>query len=272
MSRRRGPDRPDARPGRRDRAQPVREPARDTRKLLRIATLPAVLAVHETAPERIEQLFFEESLKAVVGDICITLAKAHRPYRVTDGRELERLAGTPMHGGILALAQPKPVPTLDTADAKSWAESGRLLPILDGIGNPHNLGAIARTAAFLALPRLILSSHPGQALPSDASYRVARGGLDYLDLYRAHRLPEALKRLRRDYLVVGTALQKGVPPGALDLTRRPVALVLGNEEEGLLPATLEACEAVVTIPGSGRVQSLNVAASAAILMWALGKA
>ena len=252
--------------GRKDRPQSPRAAARDTRKLLRVATLPAVLAVHATAPERIEQLYFEEALKTSLGELCITLAKAHRPYRVTDARELERPSGTPMHGGVLALARPRLVPILDTADAKLWAQDGHLLPILDGIGNPHNLGAIARTAAFFGVPRLIFSNHPGQALPSDASYRVARGGLDYLALYQAHRLPEALKRLRRDYLIVGTTLERGQPAASIGRAGRPVALVLGNEEEGLPAATLEACEAIVTIPGGGQVQSLNVAASAAILI------
>lgn len=263
------PHRHRGRPEHRSRQRAVGTGVRDARRLLHVATLPAVLAVFETAPGRIEQLFFEDRLKGELGPLCIALAKAHRPYRIVDGRELERHAGTAMHGGVVALVEPRPLPLLDTADAADWARDGRLLPVLDGVGNPHNLGAIARTAAFFGLPRLVLSGHPGQALPSDASYRVARGGLDHLGLFRASRLPEALCRLGRHYQVVGTALEQGKPLDDLKRSTRPVVLVLGNEEDGLPPETLDACDAVVTIPGGGPVQSLNVAATAAILIHAL---
>ena len=184
-----------------------------------------------------------------------------------------------MHGGVVALAQPQPVPILDPAkaadNAADWARDGEPLLLLDGIGNPHNFGAIVRTAAFFGLPRIVLSDHPAQAGPSDASYRVAEGGLEYVELHRSIRFASALQQLRRSYRVIGTATGTGQPIEALQRTEqpteRPLAVVLGNEEHGLPPATLAACEAIVTIPGSGLVQSLNVAASAAILIHALTK-
>jgi TrmH RNA methyltransferase len=151
--------------------------------------------------------------------------------------------------------------------AAGWAEDGKPLLILDGVGNPHNLGAIARTAAFFGLDRIVLAERPDQALPSDAAYRVAEGGLEHLTLYRA-QLPAALRELRGHYRVVGTSLATGSPP----LERagdRPVALILGNEETGLDRATLAACDEVVRIPGSGHVQSLNVASAAAVLIYLL---
>jgi TrmH RNA methyltransferase len=236
---------------------------------MHVAGLPAVLALFRTAPERIERLAFEEHLKSAVGPLCLELAKRHRTYRIVRTDELTRIAGTAMHGGIVALASPRPVLAFDTAEAASWAAAGEPLLVLDGIGNPHNLGAIARTAAFFGLKRLVLSAHPEQALPSDAAYRVARGGLEHLAVYRSERLADNLRRLRKDYLVLGAALEKGKPPAAYRASSRPPLLVLGNEEEGLPRLTLEQCEAVVTIPGSGIVQSLNVAATAAILIDAL---
>jgi TrmH RNA methyltransferase len=167
------------------------------------------------------------------------------------------------------VAKPRPLPELDLAAAQRWAADGQPLLLLDGIGNPHNLGAIARTAAFFGLPRMVLSDHAEQAAPSDASYRVAEGGLEHVALYRAPRFAAALKALRRSYRVLGTALDKGQSLAALQRADKPAALVLGNEEHGLPRATLDACDAIVTIPGSGRVQSLNVSASAAIFLYAL---
>jgi len=241
--------------------------------LLRVAGLPAVSALFAAAPARVERLFFDQRLKPHVAAFCAELARARKPYRLVEADELERIAGSVMHGGIVALAQPKAVPILDPAqaDAKApaWARERKLLLMLDGIGNPHNLGAIVRTAAFFGLPRIVLSDHPAQALPSDASYRVAEGGLEFVELYRAQRFAQVLARLRNSHRLVAAAAENGQPLAALSKSDKPFALILGNEERGLSRATLDACDAIVTIPGAGHVQSLNVAASAAILIHAL---
>lgn len=252
-------------------------PPEEPRRLFRVAGLAAVTALFERDPDRIERLFFDERLKGAVGDICQRLARARRPYRMVDGDELARVAGTPLHGGVVALIEPRPVPVLDPEAARRWAADGRPLLILDGVGNPHNLGAIVRTAAFFGMPRLVLSDHPAQALPSEAGYRVAEGGFEWVEIHRAQRFAATLKRLRGAYRVVATALTPHARPvaglvrgtGGGPSSSLPVALVLGNEEEGLPPATLAACDEVVMIPGNGHVQSLNVAATAAILIHAL---
>ena len=136
--------------------------------------------------------------------------------------ELARIAGTPMHGSIVAFATPKAVTALDVEAAQrlasQWARAGDHILVLDGVSNPHNLGAIARTAAFFGLRRIVLADRPGQALPSDAAHRVARGGLDMLDLYQAADLPAVLKALAVEYIVFGAALGDGEPP-ARDVER-----------------------------------------------------
>jgi TrmH RNA methyltransferase len=218
-------------------------------------------------PDRVERLFFEPALRGDLEAFCLVLARAHKPYREVDRAELARVAGTVLHGGAVAIARPRPLVDLDSTAVRTWAQDGKPLLILDGIGNPHNLGAIARTAAFFGLTRIVLADRPDQALPSDAAYRVAEGGLEYVALYRAS-FPTAVRALRHAYRIVGTSLEKGVPsverPGD-----RPVALILGNEETGLDRAMLDACDEVVKIPGTGHVQSLNVANAAAILIYLL---
>jgi len=243
-------------------------PRGDTRKLLRVAGLPAVAALFTAAPERVERLFFDARLKPEVGPFCAELARRRKPYREVDAEELARLAGSVLHGGILALAQPRSVPAFDPAHAASWASDGQLLLLLDGIGNPHNLGAIVRTAAFFGVPRIVISDHPEQAGPSDASYRVAEGGMEHVELYRAPNFAQALRSLRRSHCVIGAAAENGKPVAAISASDRPFALVLGNEQQGLPRDTRRACDELVTIPGSGAVQSLNVAATAAILIYA----
>jgi TrmH RNA methyltransferase len=253
------------------RKPPPPAPRIEMKKLLRVAGLPAVSALFTAAPQRVERLFFDQRMKPHVTAFCAELARSRKPYRLVDADELERIVGGVMHGGVVALAQPRPVPALDPAEAERWARDGKLLLLLDGIGNPHNLGAIVRTAAFFGVPRIVLSDHAAQAGPSDASYRVAEGGLEHVALYRAPHFVQVLQRLRRSYRVVGAAAEAGQPPAALIASEKPFALVLGNEERGLPRTTLAACDAIVTIPGSGLVQSLNVAASAAILIHALAQ-
>lgn len=244
-------------------------PAGARQKLVRVAGLQAVTALFASAPHRVERLFYSPERRQQAGDFCAVLARVRKPFRQVGDDELARVAGTVLHGGIVALALPRAIANFDPALAVAWAREGRPLLLLDGIGNPHNLGAIARTAAFFGLPRMVLSDHPAQALPSDASYRVAEGGLEHVELYRGRPFVQAVGALRRSHLVVGAAAEGGEPLTALTPSERPFALILGNEEEGLPAATTAACERLVTIPGSGSVQSLNVSASAAILMYAL---
>ena len=255
-------------------ADPSNDAPRSTRpagadKLLRICGLNAVQSLHAAAPERIVRLFYTDEKRHHVGAVAKSMAELRKPYRQVEEAELAKIAGTVLHGGVVALAEPKPIPPLDMAAARAWAEAGEPLLILDGVGNPHNVGAIARTAAFFGVKRIVLSAQPTQAGLSDAAYRVAQGGLDVIETFRAGDLAAALAELQGAYRIVGTALDGAVALAELARDARPIALVLGNEEEGVPAATLALCESVVRIPGAGPVQSLNVAATAAILVHGL---
>lgn len=245
-------------------------PTRNSDKTLsRIAGFSAVSALFASAPERVERLFFDDKSKARAGEFCQLMAKARKPYRLVPAEELDRIAGTPMHGGIVAVAQPRPVLPFDPETARAWAKDGRLLLVLDGVSNPHNLGAIMRTSAFFGLPRVVLSDHVQQALPSDASYRISEGGFEHIDVYRSTKFAAQLGKLRGAYRLIGAA-----PNGHASIPVRgrgdaPFALILGNEEDGLPQSTLAVCDEILAIKGAGHVESLNVAAAAAILIHTL---
>jgi TrmH RNA methyltransferase len=225
----------------------------------------AVAALFARRPDDVLRLFHVPDLRITAGPYCAILAKARKPYRMVEADEIAKVAGTPHHGGICAVAKPRVPAILDIAAPPRVP----LLLVLDGIGNPHNLGAIARSAAFFGVRAMLIGEGIGHALPSDAAYRTAEGGLEYLDLYRTRDLPRAITAIEPYYRTVAASL--GPNTATLDtLPRdRPTALVLGNEEHGVSEAVLAVCRRELRIPGSGRVQSLNVAQAAAVLLHGL---
>lgn len=230
-----------------------------------ICGLQPVAALFDRRAADVQRLFYLPALREVVGNHCGVLAKARRPYRMVEAEELEKIAGTPHHGGVVAVARPRVPAILDFANPPRE----RFLLVLDGIGNPHNLGAIARSAAFFGVKAMLIGEGLGHAMPSDAAYRTSEGGLEYLDLYRTRDLPRALVAMEPLYRTVASSLGRGAMPLAELPRDRPIALVLGNEENGVSPRVLEVCRRQVRIIGSGRVQSLNVAQAAAVLLQAL---
>ncbi len=231
----------------------------------RICGPNAVAALFARRIGDVNRLYYTDAMKEAAGPLCAELARLRKPYRLLPDDEMQRAAGTVHHGGICALTLPRDIPMME------WQTPPRhkLILILDGIGNPHNLGAIARSAAFFGAGAIILNERPDQAMPSDAAHRVAEGALEHLELYRTRSLRKALLALDPWYRTIAATLTgDAVAPSALPRDR-PVALVLGNEEHGVSHEALSTCRRRVRIPGQPAVQSLNVAQAAAVLLYAL---
>jgi TrmH RNA methyltransferase len=242
-------------------------PARDE---LKICGLAAVRARFARDPGSIQRLFFDHATGQRVGVICRVLAQTKKIYRQVEPAELEKVAGSIHHGGIVAVVAPPALRAPVAADLQAWVRGGETVLVLDRIGNAHNLGAIARSAAFFGVKQLIIPSHAGAARPSDAAHRVAEGGMEHLTVWLANDLVALARELAAAGFEVIGAATRGGRPEAGKKSSKPVAIVLGNEEQGLAPEIAAACTRLVTIPGSGKVESLNVSVAAALLMWELG--
>lgn len=221
------------------------------------------------APESIKRLFFDEPTSRRLGAMCRAMAAARKVYRCVTPAELEKISGTMHHGGVACVVQAEPLAAPSARDIARWAAARETLVVLDRVGNAHNLGAIARSAAFFGVSNIVIPAHPAAALPGEAAHRVAEGGLEHIRVWRAPALPAFLKALAAaGYETLGAAARGGAPvrrgAGA-----RPLALVMGNEEKGLAPEVAKACGGLVTLTGSGRVESLNVSVAAAVLLHAL---
>ncbi len=225
----------------------------------------AVAALFARRPADVLRLFYTEAHRIAAGPFCAELARRRVPYRMLPPDEMARAAGTAHHGGIAAVARPRAIPMLDH-DAPPRT---RLLVVLDGIGNPHNLGAIARSAAFFGVGAILLHETPLAAMPSGAAHRTAEGGFEFVDLVRTREIGRALRGLAPHYRLVASTLERDAVAPAELARDRPIALVLGSEERGVSPAALDVCRRRVRIPGAGPMQSLNVAQAAAVLMAAL---
>jgi RNA methyltransferase, TrmH family len=234
---------------------------------LRICGLPAVRARFQRDAASIVRLYFDRETSRKVGLMCRALAARRRVYRCVEPSELERIADSVHHGGIVAIVEDSPRRSPAASDVAAWVRRGENVVVLDRIGNAHNLGAIARSAAYFGVPRLVLSGDAASAKPGTAAYRVAEGGLEALEVSAVDDIALFLGLLASSgYEVLGAATRGGGGNGRGRAHPGPWALVLGNEETGLAPAVAAACSRLVTIPGSGRVESLNVSAAAAVLV------
>jgi RNA methyltransferase, TrmH family len=208
---------------------------------------------------------FGHDVRHEVGDLARWAASRGVPCREASEGELERLAGSPQHEGLCVVARPRR--WLSTADLTELLLSTRGAALaLDRVRNPYNVGAVLRSAAFFGVQAALLGTpapHPG--LPPTA-VRVAEGGAEHVALARTTDLADTLGRLRaRGVRVVGADGRATASVFGFAFAR-PTVLVMGHEREGLGERVRAQCDAVVAIPGSGHVESLNVGVAAGILV------
>lgn len=184
---------------------------------------------------------------------------------------LERLAESTHHEGLCVSTRPRKwTPAAALADL--LAQRRGVAVALDRVRNPYNIGAILRSAAFFGVDAALLGSPaPHPALPPDA-VRVAEGGVEHLACARTTDLADTLSRLRsKGVRVVGADGASKVSAVGYAFAR-PAVLVLGHEREGMSDRVRAQCDAIVAIPGSGAVESLNVAVAAGVMISELVRA
>jgi 23S rRNA (guanosine2251-2'-O)-methyltransferase len=183
--------------------------------------------------------------------------------KVKAERELTERAGTRDHQGVLALVGPYPY-----ADAYELAASDRpLLAVLDRVTDPRNLGAVARSAEGAGATGIVVPAH-GSAVVTPAVARASAGAVEHLPIAVVTNLARYLQEVKGGELWVYGAAGEATarPMWDTDLTGG-VAIVLGAEGKGLRPLVRRMCDALVSIPLTGVVESLNVSVAAAVLLY-----
>jgi 23S rRNA (guanosine2251-2'-O)-methyltransferase len=237
------------------RAPPAPPHASDGVVLYGWHTVKAALA---NPARRIRALYATENAARRLSEDGVALAVT--PELVRPQAIAQRLPADAVHNGLFAEADPLPAVELDEI-----ADTGIVL-LLDQITDPHNVGAILRTAAAFAVAALVTTArHSPEA--TGVLAKSATGALEYVPIVTVQNLARALEALRaRGFLLVGLDSSGEADLGEVAL-RAPLALVLGGEGKGLRQLTRASCDRVARLDLPGRIKSLNVSNAAALALF-----
>lgn len=190
------------------------------------------------------------------------------PVRFEDRAQLDHLAGTREHQGVLAVAGAKQAVALDDLLREAAREGSPpgLFVLLDGVEDPQNLGAIVRTALAAGAAGVVIPERRAAGL-TDSVARASAGALAHLPIARVTNLARAMESLKEaGFWLVGLDERAEKCYTEVDFTGA-VALVLGGEGKGLHELVRRRCDIVVSIPTTGPVRSLNVSVAAGVVLF-----
>lgn len=190
--------------------------------------------------------------------------QVRRVWRAPDlsAEELEQLCGSPDHQGVVAEVDPYPY-----ADPNALLRrEGALLLALDQVQDPRNLGAVCRSAEFAGAAGMVIPERRAAEVTAVAC-KASAGAVEHLDIARVRNLADWLAAAKAaGFWIWGADADASEPPWGADLSG-PTVLVLGGEGKGIRPRVAAACDGLVALPRGGRIESLNVSAAAAALLF-----
>ena len=183
-----------------------------------------------------------------------------------DRRKLDAMSTTRSHQGVIALAAAHVYYTIDDIlEAASRGENA-LIVICDELSDPHNLGAIMRSAECVGAHGVIIPKRRSVGLTATVA-KASAGAVEYMKVARVTNINNAISELKeKGVWVFGTAAEGSIPMYKADLTG-PAAIVIGNEGDGMSQLVRKNCDVMVHIPMKGRITSLNASAAASVLLY-----
>ncbi len=215
----------------------------------------ACLAVWKERPKDIIRVYAHPGKIKAVSSLLKWCAKEKKAYHILEDNELEKLTDSVHHEGICLLAKDPPHPTLQ----KCFSED--LLLFLAGVGNPHNVGSILRTCAHFGIHYLL-----GDIRLTPSAKRVAIGGAEKVGVITTHSPIDTLQKLKaKGFSLIAASSDTGTSLYSFSFPKQSV-LLLGSESDGLTPDILSLTTHRITIPGTKKVESLNVSVAAALFL------
>ena len=184
-----------------------------------------------------------------------------------DRRKLDQMSTTRSHQGVIALAAAHEYYTIDDLLEEAAARGeNALLVICDELSDPHNLGAIMRSAECAGAHGVIIPKRRSVGLTATVA-KASAGAVEYMKVARVTNINNTINELKeKGVWIFGTAAEGAIPMYKADLTG-PAAIVSGNEGDGMSPLVRKNCDVMVHIPMKGRISSLNASAAASILLY-----
>ena len=255
------------------------------RNELAVCGFATVKKLEKNHPEKIRRLYFTEEVAPKFGGLCRKLAKNHGIYNQKPAGDLEKLSGTVHHQGVVAMIETPEIQPLDSDITDSWVENHENAVLLDRIGNANNFGAIVRSAAFFGIKNIVIPLDEAQSSITTSSYRVAEGGMEYVNIYSVRSSARLLEAMQGKMIRIGTSLDAKKKVSDLaslskgDKGDRHLLVVLGNEENGISDVVKKNCDELVIIPWAGMsdgveescIDSLNVAQASSIIFYEMMK-
>lgn len=198
----------------------------------------------------------------------VQLARSRRvPVHIQPLSSFDRLVPNGRHQGVVAYTSAKAYQTEESILARAaQRHEAPLLVLLDGVEDPHNLGAVLRTAEGAGAHGVLIPERRAAGLTSVVA-KASAGAIDHIPVARVTNMSRSIESLK----AAGVWIYGVTPSGEKIFTdvdlREPVGLVLGGEGTGIRPGVLQHCDEYVRIPLRGQVQSLNVSAAAAIILF-----
>lgn len=251
-------------PARSGNRRPTTNAPRSNRKELKYYGSAACLALWQQRPDDVIRIYVTEETLKPFSPLLKWAAATRRAYHIVSDEDLERLTESIHHQGVCLLAlEPESCGFPQMMQALAQERGAMLVGYLDGVENPHNLGAIVRTCAHFGIRYLIGETGKLPKL-SPSACRVAEGGAEHVRLVAVPDRSKAIADLKKQGFTILTTAADGESVYAQSLPQRSV-LVMGAEQSGVSPQMRKLADINIKIPGSGRVESLNVSVAFAIL-------
>ncbi|MEH8015630.1 tRNA/rRNA methyltransferase [Rheinheimera muenzenbergensis] len=223
----------------------------------------ACRVLFQQRPEAVIRLYVSEKVAPKFSDVMKYLAASKKAYHIVEDDELEKISASTHHGGIVMLVKSKPIQSLANYLQHKGIKKDCLLA-LDKVQNAHNLGAITRSCAHFGVGGIIMKQP--ELLQSGAALRTAEGGGEFVDGLSCDNLPLALQLCKdAGYTLITTSSHGGTSLYQSQLPAK-VVIVFGEEMFGVSKNVAKSADIALQIPGSGKVESLNVSVAASLIL------
>ncbi len=217
--------------------------------------------------EEIEQVLILHGQKGGILDI-IRIASKKRGIKCSEVKKerFQSITSNPNAQGVAAVKSDFKYYSVEEIISSSKKSKYPLIVILDSIQDPHNVGAILRTAECAGADGIIITKHNSASI-NQTVVKTSTGATEHLKISIVNNLSQTLRLLKeKGFWIAGSSLENSQNYNEIDY-KIPIALIVGNEEKGIRKLTADNCDFLVKIPMKGEIQSLNVSVAAGIILF-----